>query len=186
MQQSIRLPELCQAACLSVCLSTHMTVCTCLLCLPTTSACFGVKAKLLSVLCQDHQQAYKQSPEESWHWLKKHCRQCSVCSMLQGRSYCCLQGAETSSEHTGAAQNNKGVEWKSTADSAPKNPSLSKESIVPQRPQAVHDQPETNDPHDKGKLSSLSIHTTHLCLPARLAGRSHQLSMADRVMVLRL
>lgn len=59
---------------------------------------------------------------------------------------------ETSSEHTGAAQNNKGVEWKSTADSAPKNPSLSKESIVPQRSQAVHDQPEINDSHSKESI----------------------------------
>ncbi len=61
-----------------------------------------------------------------------------------------VQGAEvTSSEDTGAQQD-KAVEWKSTADSGPKSASLSKESIVPQRSQAVHDQPTSEDLRSKG------------------------------------
>lgn len=56
----------------------------------------------------------------------------------------------TSSEESGA-KNGKTAEWKSTADSDPKSPSLSKESIVPQRSQAVHDQP-TSEPHSKESI----------------------------------
>lgn len=66
-----------------------------------------------------------------------------------------LQGTEVSSSaDTGAHKSTNAVEWKSTADSEP-NPmsaALSKESIVPQRSQAVHDQPTSaEDPHSKGK-----------------------------------
>ncbi|KAL3155464.1 hypothetical protein ABBQ38_011019 [Trebouxia sp. C0009 RCD-2024] len=59
----------------------------------------------------------------------------------------------SSSADTGAHKSTNAVEWKSTADSAP-NPmsaALSKESIVPQRSQAVQDQPTSaEDPHSKG------------------------------------
>ena len=69
-----------------------------------------------------------------------------------------LQGTDVSSSaDTGTHKSKKGVEWKSTADSAP-NPasaSLSKESIVPQRSQAVHNQPTSNEEgsrHSKGEV----------------------------------
>lgn len=57
----------------------------------------------------------------------------------------------TSSEDT-HPQNGQQAEWKSTADSGPDHmsASLSRESIVPQRSQAVHDQPTSDDPHKKG------------------------------------
>ncbi|DBA96789.1 TPA: hypothetical protein ACH3X3_012958 [Trebouxia sp. C0006] len=61
-------------------------------------------------------------------------------------------GPELSSSEDTGAHNARPVEWKSTADSVPnhKSASLSKESIVPQRSQAVHDQPTLDDAHDKG------------------------------------
>ena len=70
-----------------------------------------------------------------------------------------VQGPEVSSSaDTGAQKSSNAVEWKSTADSAP-NPisaALSKESIVPQRSQAVQDQPTSSeDPHSKGERRSL-------------------------------
>ena len=63
----------------------------------------------------------------------------------------------SSSPDTGTHKSKNGVEWKSTADSAPTpaSASLSKESIVPQRSQAVHDQPTSDDggfPQSKGEL----------------------------------
>ncbi len=63
-----------------------------------------------------------------------------------------IQGPELSSSEDTGAHNARPVEWKSTADSAPnhKTASLSKESIVPQRSRAVHDQPTLDDAHDKG------------------------------------
>ena len=68
-----------------------------------------------------------------------------------------VQGTDVSSSgETGTQKSTTGAEWKSTADSAP-NPahaSLSKESIVPQRSQAVHDQPTSDEggsPHSKGE-----------------------------------
>ncbi|KAL3138640.1 hypothetical protein ABBQ32_006400 [Trebouxia sp. C0010 RCD-2024] len=61
----------------------------------------------------------------------------------------------SSSADTGAHKSTNAVEWKSTADSEP-NPmsaALSKESIVPQRSQAVHDQPTSaEDPHSKDSI----------------------------------
>lgn len=72
-----------------------------------------------------------------------------------------LQGTDVSSSaDTGTNKSKNKVEWKSTADSAP-NPasaSLSKESIVPQRSQAVDDQPTSNtggSPDNKGKVLGL-------------------------------
>lgn len=68
-----------------------------------------------------------------------------------------VQGTDVSSSaDTGAQKSKNGVEWKSTADSTPnpKSPSLSKESIVPQRSQAVHDQPKAEDPHSKGQATA--------------------------------
>ncbi len=72
----------------------------------------------------------------------------SSCLML-------IQGPELSSSEDTGAHNARPVEWKSTADSAPdhKTASLSKESIVPQRSQAVHDQPTLDDAHHKGGSS---------------------------------
>ncbi|DBA70974.1 TPA: hypothetical protein ACH3X2_011414 [Trebouxia sp. C0005] len=63
-------------------------------------------------------------------------------------------GPELSSSEDTGAHNARPMEWKSTADSAPnhKTASLSKESIVPQRSQAVHDQPALDDAHDKESI----------------------------------
>ena len=68
-----------------------------------------------------------------------------------------MQGTDASSSaDTGAQRSKNGVEWKSTADSSPnpKSASLSKESIVPQRSPAVHDQPKAEDPHSKGEAAA--------------------------------
>lgn len=63
-------------------------------------------------------------------------------------------GPELSSSEDTGAHNARPVEWKSTADSVPNHQtaSLSKESIVPQRSQAVHDQPTLDDAHDKESI----------------------------------
>lgn len=73
-----------------------------------------------------------------------------------------IQGPELSSSEDTGAHNARPVEWKSTADSAPnhKSASLSKESIVPQRSQAVHDQPTLDDAHDKGGVIFTSCFET--------------------------
>lgn len=73
-----------------------------------------------------------------------------------------IQGPEFSSSEDTGAHNARPVEWKSTADSAPnhKTASLSKESIVPQRSQAVHDQPTLDDAHDKGGSSRSTVFLT--------------------------
>ena len=75
----------------------------------------------------------------------------------------------SSSADTGTHKSKNKVEWKSTADSAP-NPAsaaLSKESIVPQRSQAVDNQPTSNadgSPDIKGKVWGLQAPATAVML----------------------
>ena len=88
------------------------------------------------------------------HFLKRWQNKCKCNSFLTP-----IQGPELSSSEDTGAHNARPVEWKSTADSVPNHQtaSLSKESIVPQRSQAVHDQPTLDDAHDKGGSSSSTV-----------------------------